>query len=270
MRKLILFVLPLFALYLSPGSALTAEPDLTGVWNGTYHYPMATEREPVQFTLFLAQDGAKISGLITEPNSFAEGADDDSPRLHATVKGTYDADSREINFVKSYDGTAQTDHDVEYSGQLSQPGNKVNGKWEISADFGGRFTLEKKKNTRSGKLSGTWAGAYEYPRESGMEPVKFMAIIVHDGGGIVGLIKEPNTFGEGDNPWLYGSVKGDFDSDTRELSFVKTYDGTANQDHEVQYGGRASKDGSAVLNGKWEIPGSWGGRFSLDKTAGMH
>jgi hypothetical protein len=117
-------------------------------------------------------------------------------------------------------------------------------------------------------LTGIWNGTYFYPpnAECPAQFVKFWMIVIDDNGGIAGFIKEPNTFGRVDAPWLHSTYKGRSDGASRKISFVKTYDGTAGVSHNVQYSGQLSADGVNV-KGEWQIPGSWNGRFTLEKVA---
>lgn len=88
---------------------------------------------------------------------------------------------------------------------------------------------------------------------------------VWNGTGLTGHIKEPNTFGEGDDPYLHADVAINVDPEARTLSFTKKYDGTGKVAHEVNYSGLLSTDGARV-SGKWEIPEVWGARFTLQRV----
>lgn len=112
---------------------------LTGVWKGTYHYPADANQAPVNFQMMLIHDGSTVVGFIKEPNTFGERRE---PWLHATLRGRFQADGAKLTFRKTYDGTAGPSHDVEYTGELSRDGTKVEGTWDINGLIG-RFTLEK-------------------------------------------------------------------------------------------------------------------------------
>ena len=117
-------------------------------------------------------------------------------------------------------------------------------------------------------LTGIWNGTYFYPpnAENPAQFVKFWMIALDRDGKISGFIKEPNTFGQVDAPWLHSTYKGGLDGTTGKLSFTKTYDGTAGVSHNVEYTGELAADG-AMVSGEWQIPDSWGGRFTLNKVA---
>ncbi len=122
---------------------------------------------------------------------------------------------------------------------------------------------DKARTFEIARLSGMWRGVYSYPEGGGQGPVNFQLTLIQDGDTVVGFIKEPNTFGERPEPWLHATFRGRFDEKTRELTFTKTYDGTAGPAHDVEYKGEASKDRSKV-EGAWNI-GEFSGRFTLEK-----
>ena len=104
-------------------------PDLrlTGAWYGTYAYPN-DQQEPVRFRLNLIQDGGRVSINVKEPNTFWETTPNvarDAPFLFAFGSGQYDPSTRELKFTKTYDGASGASHAVEYSGNVSEDGNKI-------------------------------------------------------------------------------------------------------------------------------------------------
>lgn len=254
-------------LLLAPYSSLADEQPLTGMWDGTYDYqlPSETERHSVAFTMILIQKDGGITGSIREHRSdFGEG---DDPWLHSTFKGKFNPVTREFLFLKTYDGTAKVEHDVEYRGTVTADGKSVlGGKWELGSEDSGTFSLEKKKGTGAGLYSGKWKGKYHYLSEPQKDPVEFSMIIVNKDDGLTGFIREPNTISEGGAPWLHASFRGSVNQETREVVFLKTYDGTSYVDHDVEYRGKFSSDGTAVLGGQWEIGSDTMGRFNLRKV----
>src|SRR5438094_172660 len=114
---------------------------VTGVWTGEYRYPEGSGARPVSFTAIVVQRGENLTGEIKEPNTFGEQGD---PWLHATVEGRFDPETRTLNFLKTYDGTAKVDHDVRYEGRLSADATQVeDGTWKIPDNGQGTFTLKK-------------------------------------------------------------------------------------------------------------------------------
>jgi hypothetical protein len=111
------------------------------------------------------------------------------------------------------------------------------------------------------QLTGMWRGVYSYPDGTGQNPVNFQMALVQDGATVVGFIKEPNTFGKRQEPWLHAVFKGRFEEG--KLTFTKTYDGTAGENHDVEYSSEPSKD-RAKFEGRWTI-GNFAGRFTLEK-----
>ncbi len=117
-------------------------PDLrlTGAWYGTYAYPDNGAGQPtVRFRLNLVQDGSKISLNVKEPKTFGG---EDAPFLFAFGTGQYDPSSREIKFTKTYDGASGASHSVEYTGTISEDGNKIEGTWDIGG-AGGTFKAQR-------------------------------------------------------------------------------------------------------------------------------
>ncbi len=233
---------------------------LTGLWRGEYHYPGGGAQAPVRFELVLLQDGSTVGGVLKEPNTFGTRP---GPFLAAVVKGKFDDQAGKLKFMKTYDGTLGPNHDVEYTGQLSKDGNKVEGGWDLGGGGGGTFTLERVKGTRAGPFAGVWSGMSYRPRGKEFAPVEFQMIAVHDGDGLTGFIKEPNTSEANKNePYLHASFKGKYDPRTGKLTFRKTYDGTAGETREVACSGKASFD-KMMVEGLWTVRDDGAGRLTL-------
>jgi hypothetical protein len=234
---------------------------LTGIWEGEYQYTQAADLKPVAFTLIMVQDGEKLTGAIKETNTFGEQS---SPWLHAMAEGHFDKETREFTFTKTYDGTGGIKHDVIYKGRLSKDGKSTEeGTWNIPGSNQGSFTLRKGANHVN--LTGVWAGEYQYPKDGDVKPVAFTLILIQDGKKLTGEIKEPNTFGAQDAPWLHATAEGQIDNGSRDFTFTKTYDGTGGVKHAVLYKGTLSVDGTKVTDGIWKIEGAWQGTFDLQK-----
>jgi len=240
---------------------------LTGVWRGWFQYPQGAVQSPVPFQMVLVQDGSTVVGFLKEPNTFGTRRE---PWQAAALKGRFDEQTGKLTFTKTYDGTAGPSHDVEYAGTLANDGNKVEGDWNIGGQ-GASFTLERIKNTRSSPFAGVWSGTYHYPKDLDKAEVKFQVIMVQHGDRVTGFMKEPNTFGAGkDEPFLHACFKGKYNDKTGSLTFLKTYDGTAGEDHDVDYSGKANGD-KTLVEGLWTIPAPMpgaeplSGRFTLRK-----
>jgi translation elongation factor EF-G len=258
---------------LAPGQE-KANPDavkpqerLTGMWRGWYQYPQGTPQAPVCFQMALVQDGSTVVGFIKEPNTFGSRRE---PWLVAVFKGRFDEQAGKLTFTKTYDGTAGPNHDVEYGGTLDKDGNKVEGDWNLGG-AGGTFTLERIRNTRSSPFAGVWSGTYHYPKDQDKAEVKFQMIMVQHGNRVTGFIKEANTSGANkDEPYLHAAFKGLYDNKTGKLRFLKTYDGTAGEDHDVNYSGKVSCE-KTLIEGTWTLPAptagvdALSGRFTLRK-----
>jgi hypothetical protein len=261
----LLFLCPALAPgHADPTDDVKPQERLTGMWRGWYVY-QGTAQPPVCFQMALVQDGSTVVGFIKEPNTFGTRKE---PWLVAVFKGRFEEQTGKLTFTKNYDGTAGPNHDVEYGGTVSKDGNKVEGDWNLGG-AGGTFTLERIKNTRSSSFAGVWSGTYFYPKELDKAQVRFQMIMVQHGNRVTGFIKEPNTFGVNkDEPYLHAAFKGHFDEKTGKLNFLKTYDGTAGKDHDVEYSGKVSRE-KTFMEGMWTIPAqtpdgkALSGRFTL-------
>ena len=110
--------------------------DLTGFWGGTYSYPATARAAPVSFDAELSQAGARLSGSITEPNSFASGG---PPLLRAFVDGLVEGHT--VVFAKTYDGDGAI-HAVAYEGEAREDGTVIEGVWRV-ASLRGRFLMRR-------------------------------------------------------------------------------------------------------------------------------
>lgn len=255
-------LLSTFVLLAAPGLASAAETNVTGVWTGKYEYPAGSMQAPVEFTILFIQSGDDVTGHVKETNTFGKQPE---PSLHSSLKGRLNKETRDLTFTKTYDGTAGVSHSVEYSGRISEDGATVDGgSWKLGG-LSGTFLLAKVEGTEAGPLSGYWQGTYYYPQDSGMNPVKFTVLLVHEGSGITGQIREINTFAPRPETWLHAALTGTYNKESGEIRFTKTYDGTAGVDHDVEYSGRLAAGGMSIEDGKWTI-GESGGQFTLEKT----
>lgn len=105
--------------------------DLSGFWAGQYFY--GDSRPPVDFDIELTHIASKLSGIITEPNSFEPTG---GALLSADITGSLAGSV--VKFIKSYKGG----HDVRYVGQLSPEGDVITGDWTIIS-YGGSFTMRR-------------------------------------------------------------------------------------------------------------------------------
>ena len=115
-------------------------------------------------------------------------------------------------------------------------------------------------------FSGVWSGEYKYPEGSGQRPVAFTAFLIQEGDRIKAMIKEANTFGDQQSPWLHATAEGRYDGAARSIRFVKSYDGTAGASHDVSYTGTVASDGSRAVEGTWDIQG-FQGTFTMRPKA---
>lgn len=234
---------------------------ITGIWNGVYKYS-TTNRAPVGFSMVVIQDGRELTGFIRESNTFGRTG---APWLHASFRGTYDAQTGDMTFLKTYDGTATVAHDVRYSGRI-QNGRINNGNWRISNTAYGTFDLTKDQDSSAGRFSGLWSGTRYFPEVLDRNPVKFSLVIVHSPGGVYGFMKERRANLDGDDPWYHANVAGRIAESNAGAKIRLTYDGTANKTDSIDLSGTLGTDGELSISGEWTSPGTTKGDFSLTKV----
>jgi hypothetical protein len=112
-------------------------------------------------------------------------------------------------------------------------------------------------------LTGQWHGLYSYPRY--LEPVYFVATLVSLGTPFSGTTHEAAEGRDGAPLKSFALVDGELVG--QDVSFLKTYDGSAERSHAIHYAGTLSGDGLEI-EGTWSIPGDWSGRFLMIRNAG--
>lgn len=239
----------------------TALRSLTGVWKGNYSYPEESGRGPVPFIVLAVQQGNMVTGVLREPNTFGDAG---NPFLYASILGKFE--NGQLQFEKTYDGTASVAHGVKYSCRIPDDQKTSEaGTWSIPNSWSGTFTLHRQDPSQYGKYTGVWDGDYSYPVETGQKNVAFQLTLFQIGQQITGFIKEPNTFGNPANPWLYATFQGTINESTKEMVFRKTYDGTGDVVHSVEYRGRVGENGLDVPEGRWTI-GEDAGAFAMQRS----
>jgi hypothetical protein len=113
-------------------------------------------------------------------------------------------------------------------------------------------------------LTGVWNGLFSYPR--GYRPTSFVAILVDSGGSFTGTIHEPCTTRSVPGGMLYATLHGRRAGAV--VAFKKTYDGTGNWTHSVEYEGGLNSDWTEI-EGRWRIPGSWSGKFLMLRAGSL-
>lgn len=236
---------------------------IAGLWHGTYAYPEGSLMPETAFTLVLFQDGKELSGFLHEPNTFSGTP---APFLHATLKGSWNPETRTFQFTKTYDGTSSVTHDVEYKGAFSEDGTKVDvGTWSL-AILDGTFKMKRDEKVKPGKLTGTWRGTNEPPAGSEIPAVGCTMVLLHKGDEVIGFVQEPRAAADGTNPWFHATIQGTFDEKSGEVKLKKTYDGTASATHEEEYIGKLTEGDTPSLSGKRRHgKGEDAGRFTLTR-----
>jgi hypothetical protein len=112
-------------------------------------------------------------------------------------------------------------------------------------------------------LTGVWQGLYSYPRF--YDPVYFVATLIAFGETFSGNTHEAAEGRLGAPLQSFAHIDGSIAG--QDISFRKTYDGTAGRDHVILYEGTLASDGMEI-EGTWSIPEQWSGRFLMIRNAG--
>ncbi len=104
--------------------------DLSGFWEGRYDYGNDWQ-SPVSFDVDLTQSGARLSGIISEPNTFDPEA---GHMLTSVLAGQ--VNSALVSFTKTYVGEGYAQHSVTYEGVVSEKGQRIAGRWKIGGTSG--------------------------------------------------------------------------------------------------------------------------------------
>jgi hypothetical protein len=120
----------------------TTTNNLTGIWQGLYHYPSADA--PVSFTATLIESGAWLSGSIHETAQDEWG---DWREVFATLLGKRGGQA--VSFTKTYDGTNGWTHAVAYEGVLSDDATEIAGQWSIPKVWSGKFLMIRPEGRRA-------------------------------------------------------------------------------------------------------------------------
>jgi len=109
--------------------------DMTGLWHGTFAYP-AFQRPTTPFVAQISDDDGVLSGTIMEPNTIGWSSEE----LNAVLAGNRLGEA--VDFIKTYDGSGDAAHSVDYVGRLSDDGNSVTGVWSL-CDLDGTFEMHR-------------------------------------------------------------------------------------------------------------------------------
>lgn len=110
-------------------------------------------------------------------------------------------------------------------------------------------------------LTGSWSGAYRYPR-GGVTEVVFNAQIEEMGATFTGAIQEPNSMGHTAATVLTSDIDGDRTGQT--IRFIKFYDGSGGQHHAVRYEGTVN-EALTRMEGTWTVRSGWSGTFFMTR-----
>ncbi len=96
---------------------------------GFYSYPAALP--PVPFDAELRDIDGRLTGTTTEST--------DGLSLHAVLDGR--RSGRSVQFAKMYESGDEGFDTVHYSGELSDDGNEIGGRWRIPGAWSGTFLM---------------------------------------------------------------------------------------------------------------------------------
>lgn len=116
---------------------MTAETlDLTGAWDGVYHYKDVPDAGPsTPFLATIKETNGAFTGTVIEPHEFKEGTV--SAIIHGRRRG------RDVSYAKDYE-TDDEDYQatVQYTGTLSDDGQIMTGAWSIE-HWSGTFEMSR-------------------------------------------------------------------------------------------------------------------------------
>ena len=114
---------------------MTAGSDLSGLWLGSYSYPIGLA-PTVPFLARIEENGGSLAGSTVEPDMVGA----PSETLEALIRGSRSGAS--VDFTKTYDGKAGVSNSVDYVGRLSADGNTISGVWSM-AELDGTFEMHR-------------------------------------------------------------------------------------------------------------------------------
>jgi hypothetical protein len=109
--------------------------NMTGMWEGTFAYP-GYEGPTTPFVARIEEEGGALTGTIMEPNTVGLSSDE----LEAVLTGTREGEA--VDFTKTYDGSSDAAHAVDYVGRLTEDGNMITGVWSLG-ELDGSFEMRR-------------------------------------------------------------------------------------------------------------------------------
>jgi hypothetical protein len=109
--------------------------NMTGMWEGTFAYP-GYEGPTTPFVARIEEEAGSLTGTIMEPNTVGLSSDE----LEAVLTGTREGAA--VDFTKTYDGSSDAAHAVDYVGRLAEDGNMVTGVWSLG-ELDGSFEMRR-------------------------------------------------------------------------------------------------------------------------------
>ncbi len=118
--------------------------NLSGVWRGQFDYP--SKLPPVAFSATLEESDSWLVGATEEIASFG---DKPGVTITATIQGRRTGGS--VNWLKLYDQAPHL-HSVHYAGVVSDDGDEISGRWEVSGNWSGTFLMVREGGASVGRV----------------------------------------------------------------------------------------------------------------------
>lgn len=109
--------------------------DMSGLWEGAFAYP-GYEGPTTPFVARITEVDGVLTGSIMEPNTMGLSTDE----LESVLNGAREAQS--VDFIKTYDGSSDAAHAVDYVGRISDDGSLVTGVWSLG-ELDGTFEMKR-------------------------------------------------------------------------------------------------------------------------------
>ncbi len=114
--------------------SLADKLDLSGAWQGLFHYPIV--QAPVSFRATLHDADGILVGSTEETGEIGDAA---GRMISATLQGRRTAFS--VTWLKIYDGDFQHYDAVRYEGAVSEDGLEIEGRWTVPGHWSGTFLM---------------------------------------------------------------------------------------------------------------------------------
>jgi hypothetical protein len=113
---------------------VSAERNLTGIWNGLYTYPHG---QSTSFVAILIETAGSLTGTTHELSAPGDGPE---TTVFATLAGARREST--VTFTKRYDRpTGRKRSPILYEGVRNGDGSEIEGRWSIPGSWSGKFLM---------------------------------------------------------------------------------------------------------------------------------